>query len=252
MFQNTMKSFLGRAGFISAAVALIGGSVAMADLDPQSVVFSIQAQSTTGSGELLVYGYEMTQVPGTHDEWAWSMDVPQDIVTRSGEVVATIGSGSLYIREDPQITMGFSVQAGSSTTTFTINSALVPVNPTITNGTAFASAALTLTDTLGNGATLTGLNGGNAYRADYNGFVGSGTQFASLVNTFNAGPLQTIPAAGSLGPVGVATTVSDMSSGLHFDLSARDLASGTTDYILTPEPSALVLVALGSLMLRRR
>ncbi|MBL8878721.1 MAG: hypothetical protein JNG88_06325 [Phycisphaerales bacterium] len=235
-----------------AAVALVGGAVAVADVNPQSVVFSIEAESDLGSGSLLVYGYEMTRSTDFPDAWVWSMDVAQDIVTRDGTVVATIGSGNLFIREDPQITMGFSVQAGGAATTFTINSALVPVNPNITNGTAFASAALTLTDTLGNGASLSGLHGGNAYRADYNGFVGTGSQFASLVGTFGAAPLQTANASGSLGPVNLAPTVSDMSSGLRFQLSSRDLASGTTDYVLTPEPSALVLAAFGALMLRRR
>lgn len=251
MFKNTMKAFLGRAGIVSA-VAVLVGSVAVADPNPQSVVFSITAANDQGSGSLLVYGYEMTRVPDSHDEWVWSMDVPQDIVTRDGTLIATIGSGSLYIREDPQITMGFSVQAGASATTFTINSALVPVVPNITNGTAFASAALTVTDTLGNGATLTGLHGGNAYRADYNGFVGGGTQFASLVGSFGAGSFATANAAGSLGPAIVAPTVVDMSSGVQFQLSSRDLASGTTDYILVPEPGAWTLIGLGALLLRRR
>jgi hypothetical protein len=172
------------------------------------------------------------------------------------ETGAPTASAVLYV-EDPVVNMTFSVQAGSSATMFMISSALLSF-PAITNGQASASAGFSVTDFNGNGATLVG-NGpvGGGYTAQYNGFAGtySGTTYAELIpgvaaGSFGTGTLnQDNPVAGTQLVPG---SVTDMSAVIAFTLSAFDLASGTTNFVLTPEPASLSLVLLGLAAVARR
>ena len=93
-----------------------------------------------------------------------------------------------------------------------------------------------------------------------NGWAGNpggpmGTTFAEGIYSMSAGMLETVtedfdhPESGFL-PIG--ETVNDMSSLVSFTLSAQDLASGTSSYVIVPEPASLAVLALGALALLRR
>lgn len=159
--------------------------------------------------------------------------------------------------EDPVVNLTFSVQAGPSTTTFSIGSALLTF-PTINPAQGSASAAYSVTDFDGDGATLTGIGAtGGGYLAQYNGWAAmlTGTTFAEVLPSIVAGSFASVgdsddvPNFG-MSPIGVP--VNSMSSLVSFTLSANDLASGTTNFIITPEPASLSLLALGLALVARR
>jgi hypothetical protein len=89
---------------------------------------------------------------------------------------------------DPNVVLGFAVVAGPVNTLFTITSALVAVGAS--DPWAHVSAALTVTDLDGNGATLTGGHAaGRALEARYNS---PGLPvWAGLLGTHGAGALDT-------------------------------------------------------------
>lgn len=162
---------------------------------------------------------------------------------------------------DPIVNLNFSVAAGNSTTTFMIGSALLTF-PTINSASGRASAAFTVTDLLGDGATLTGLTGltnNSGYTSAVNGVAGPvmvGARFTDLLSVpILAAPLNSAtdseqsPGAGY---TPIAGSVSSISSWIKFSLTANDLASGTTFFEVVPEPASLVLLALGGLLIRRR
>ena len=161
------------------------------------------------------------------------------------------------VEGDPVVDLGFSVQAGAVDTQFSIGSAKLPFT-TIANPIGSASAAYNLTDfggTIG-AATLTGLfDGGGAYLAQYNSGTGfpDGTLFTELINT----QIQVAVPFGSQGANGsydaaIGEAAFDMSSRIEFELSAGDLASGTSTFEITPEPTGLLLLAVGAALIRRR
>ncbi|MGE3182911.1 MAG: hypothetical protein AB7N71_14865 [Phycisphaerae bacterium] len=244
-----MRQFKGaRLGLCLAALtvpcAALGDGMGISD--PALVV---QASNASGTGSFSVGVDQLTETaPG---QYSFVQLTPIQIEdTQSGDFVATLTNATLFLVPDPQIGIGFAVQAGSSDTVFTITSALLSF-PALMNQTGEASAALTLTDVGGNGALLTG-NGpsGNSYAAQYNGVVPGGTTFASGISMLSSGG----STAGAINvlPTLIAGSVTDMSAQFSFTLSANDLASGTSNYSITPEPATLSLLALGFLALRRR
>lgn len=241
---------------IIAAAALALFAVTSVQADTSDIVFSVTATNAGGSGTFEVPADDLIFDPATGGyRWAQQTPVPIfDEVTRG--IVATLVTGNLFIQTDPQINLGFSVQAGDSDTEFTITSALLSF-PTISNAEGRASAGLTATDVTGDGATLTGTGpGGGAYLAQYNGFVPGGATFSELVPSVVApqfgswSEFENDPNGG--GFRAIADPVSDMSAQLNFTLSQNDLASGTTNFIIVPEPASLMLIAIGALALRRR
>jgi hypothetical protein len=185
----------------------------------------------------------------------WVYDNPNTWTMRSsttGNPVATVMGLHLEIHGDPQANLSFNVQAGASATSFTITTALVNF-PTITNGVANASAAITLTDGNANGiATLTGNlgpSGGFAYQADYNGYVPGGTNYALFVPSFGA---PSFTGSGAAGPTVLSGNQTDMSAMFAFTLSPRDLASGTSTYEIVPSPAGVALLGVGGLATARR
>ncbi len=127
---------------------------------------------------------------------------------------------------------------------------------------ASATAAITVTDRDGNGATATGLFGGKMYRAMYADLPVAGwMQFADLVSGPVIAPLwashtgeeTTNPVWQTLnGPV------ADIQSEFRFHLTANDSASGTSNFEVrpVPEPSSVVAMLTGCIgifgFIRRR
>ncbi len=264
-------NFMARTGpGIVAGVALIGlASQALADITGDPLSLSVSSAAGTGtwrvratdgvwSADHQTWSYDGANDPRGHlDTTAgsttfgrWVFDV-RDSAT--SEIVATLPLDDISIefQQDPQVILNIGVVAGAAATNFTISSALVSYGA-IPNSIATASAGLSVTDRNGNGATLTGLYGGsNAYLAQYNGYVPGGSTFTTLVGPIAAGAFLTGSGSGNAGPTNIGTT-SDMSAQWSFTLSARDSATGTSTYIITPAPGSMALLGVGGLLIGRR
>jgi len=162
-------------------------------------------------------------------------------------------------KADPEIGIEFGVRAGSLDTTFTINSG-AETFVDITNPDAYASAAITLTDRASpTGAMITGLfAGGKANQAVYNG----ATLFANLVDGFsisNSSGDNHEAKGNESSMITINDTLTSIESNFYFTLSARDSASGTSTFVVTPEPAVvtpepatLCLLGFGVLSVIRR
>lgn len=192
--------------------------------------------------------------------YTWELAAPFDFEV-DGIYLGTLETAFIEVCEDPEVNLNFSVLAGPDTTRFHIASALLSF-PTMDDAEGRASAAYTLTDFNGDGATMTGIGDtGGAYLAQYNGWAGDpvngpqGTTFAEGIYLMEAGPYLTVDEEFNEPETGhrlIPDPVYDMSSLISFHLSAFDLASGTSHYEIVPEPGSLAVLALGGLALLRR
>jgi hypothetical protein len=244
---------------VFGAAALFGASAAMADLT--DMVFRVTATNAEGTAV-----YEATQSSGYWDTeqqtYTWSLPGDVEMRDAQGDLIARLlaSDGSttsgVFYRNDPEINMGFAVQAGASTTNFVLDSGLLSF-PTINSAIGQASAVYTVTDVLPGGVTLTGQGpDGGGYLAQYNGFVPGGSDFTEQIASVSA------PSGGSnnasfndpgIGYRPVGGNAFDMSVRAAFSLTAFDLASGTSNYEILPEPTTFLLVLpVAAIVLRRR
>jgi hypothetical protein len=234
-------------------------SLGVASADVPDVVFEIQAVSGQFGASFEVLAEWGDYDPATQT-WTWTL--PEAVEFWDGG--AFLGSlDGFYgkIVADPEVNLSFAVQSGPGNTDFYIASALLGDFDPIDDAAGHASASFTLTDFDGGSATLTGIGDtGGGYLAQYNGWAGDpfggpqGTTFAEGIFSMSAGFLDTVTedfAHPESGWVDIGETVNDMSSLVSFTLSAQDLASGTSTYVI-PEPGALALLALGCVVLLRR
>ena len=225
------------------------------------VVFEITAESGPLSVTVPILCQWGDYDPDTQT-WQWTCTEPIEFWSENNQVfLGSLDEFCATVVGDPEVNLNFSVQAGPSNTSFHIASALLNDFDPITNAIGYAHASYTLTDFNGDAASLTGIGAtGGAYLAQYNGWAGSpmgpqGTTFAEGLFQMNAGAIETVtedfdvPSSGFL-PIG--ETVVSMSSLVSFELSAWDLASGTSNFVIIPEPASLALALLAVLALRRR
>ncbi len=218
---------------------------------------TIDAASSLGSGTFEVTTDQGTTLPdGT---FIWSLDSPVDILDAggSGSTIAQVLSGSILMSSTGSISHSFVIQAGNSSTNVVVGTGLVAVGA-FANPMGRASAGITITDTDGDGAMLTGnMAGGTMFEANYDG----GAVFANLL----AGPFgvatgfdsdamsDEFPAgAGNFSPV--AGPISQIGIDWDFNLSANDSSGGTSVFVVIPAPAAgLGLIGgLGLMGARRR
>jgi hypothetical protein len=239
-----------RATGAAVAAALIAGfaaSSARADITGNPLV--VTASTSTGLSSTWVLLPTMGQTVG--DDWHFQSSATWSYqFWDQGQFLGSINSLSVHLYGDPQVHVNFSTFAGAADTNFTFSSALVGF-PSITGGTANASAGLTVADMNGNGVVLAGNNpGGFAYRADFNGMVPGGSNFASFF------PGLADPAGNSVNafipPTVVPASVVNMSAQFAFTLSANDLASGTSSFEIVPSPAGAVVLGLGLCAVGRR
>ena len=246
--SNRLQSL--RVGFAVATLGLLSAvGAARADLIGSPLV--VTATSSDG----LSASWTLPETAGQWDNgrWTWNAGTSWSYDFWSGtELLGSISGLRVEYVSDPQVTVNFAAQAGALDTTFTFSSGLLTFAP-ITNGTATASAGITVTDGNANGALLTGNHaGGFAYRADYNGLVPTGINYAQYMTSISAPALSGASDAGNSGPTSLGGVQSDMSAQFAFTLSRRDSASGTSTFEIVPSPAGLALLGLAGLTAGRR
>lgn len=239
-----------RSGWLVAGVA---GIAAAANAD---IALTIEASSSFGTGSFQVTTDDGVTLPdGT---FIWVLDAPMDIVdSGSGNTVAEVLFGSIMFTTTGNVSHSFVVQAGGADTHFTLGSGVVSM-PTVANPYGRASAGVTLTDTNGNGANLTGHHaGGTMFEAYYD----LGQVFADLIGgpfgfgtAFDSRTTSDEYPAGAGNFAAFAGPASELGIEWDFTLSANDSAGGTSVFVIIPTPAAgaTMLVGAGLLAGRRR
>lgn len=219
-------------------------------------ILSVRVSNGTESGEFLV-PYDPALFNPVTETYRWTLGGPVDILSGSGRTLATLTQAESFLDLDPQVGLNFTLVAGSSGVDVTITSAQISFSP-ISPAEGRASAGMTATDLNGDGVTIMArLAGGTkSYQAQYNGAIPGGQTFATLVNSIAAGPfgigvsIEEFPLGGGFAPIGQA--VADMQTQFSFNLSGHDASSGTSVFVVVPEPATLGALGLGCLVLLRR
>jgi len=233
----------------TSAAILATAATAWGDITDPALIF--EASNDNGSGSFVV-----TLTDGAFDGnggWFWQNLGDINITDDSGNLIVTVTQGSAFFQDDPLISLGFAVVAGDMDTQFSITTGTLSFN-SINNAEGRASAGITLTESNGDTATLTGTNtGGTVFGADFNGT----TTFADLLS----GPFNENNAFGTVsesdeypnnGAFVAMGSVSDISAEWSFELSANDQASGTSVFVVVPTPAGMSILSLAGLGLLRR
>lgn len=243
-------------GCAMTLATVAGAAVAGSSFGDDQTLFELRSNNNDGVGSFAVTSSQVQTDPAT-GELTWKLTSPVTLENGSRLVDAQFTFGGPTTRGPgvPVLSLTFSVQAGAFPTDFAIASGLLPF-ATINPAQGIASAGITATDvnaTPGNqGATLTGLGpGGNAYSTYYNGFLGAGTLFQGFIPSVIAPPNFGNSESDGAGPLAMGA-VSDISAEFRFRLTPGDTASGTSNYLVIPEPTTLSLLAIGALTLFRR
>ena len=243
--------------------AAVGGLVGSAAADMSDVIFRIEVSNLAGEASFEVDvsqgswkampNYDTMPGHSVQPVWEWRLQHSLGIRDAEGDLIATLDGGGIELMADPQVNLNFALTAGSSLTTVSIYSSLLSF-PTISQAEGRASAGFAITDSNGDGATLTPLGAG-AYLTQYNGFVPTGATFSETLDAFSAPMFQSanndtnVPATGYNA---IPVPVSDISTQIEFTLTAHDFATGTSTFEVVPEPSAVLLLVLGGFALARR
>ncbi len=234
-----------------AGLGAVGVFASAASADFSANFFEIEASNSSGSG---TWSVSSTDASITFDPniggYTWFSSGPINIMD-GPMLIATLNYAGVTVIEDPQINLFFGVQAGNVDTTFTIRSTELSF-PTINSAVGTASAGLALTGATGGHGIATN-DGNDIYLAQYNGLVPGGTDFASFHDMLETPPGDTnTDTSDGVGPTPIGVPVSSMSAQFQFTLSAGDILGGTSQYVITPEPSALAGIGLAALALVRR
>lgn len=228
---------------LAVTAALLCGS-ATATAGIPSVLFEIVAQNQTDSAS-----YQVMSNMGSFQAdgaFLWESAGAIDLVDGNQNVIATLTSGLVRFAEDPwAVSIGFTVIAGSTDTTFSISSGTLTYGP-LGSPEARASGAIGMTDTFGSdGGSISGSSIMTAYTNNglYAGLLGGVSVAANdSDNTFGN--------TGAFAPLGAASSESRLS--FDFTLTAGDTANGNGIFVVTPAPGALALLGVAAVGARRR
>lgn len=245
-----------------ASLVAVGGALALgasAFADVSDPIIRVTASNSQGSGTFSVPLSQATMNPD--GSFVFALPAPQAIMS-GANTIATVTQISTFIRPRmgvmPNLVgLGFAVQAGNSATTFTIDTATLSF-ASLSGASGRASAGIGVTDTNGDGVTLTPAEDNNSvYEAFFNSTI-----FASLITApvqtsvpnGSASASQALPGNGQY--LGIADPVTGMHAQWKFTLSAQDMAGdtagGTGVWEVIPGPGSAGLLVLGLLGLGRR
>ena len=238
---------------LGAACSLLLAGTAGAGTVGAQTLFEVIASNGQGMSSFVVTTNDVQPMPGG-EGFQWSLGSPVEFSNGALLDTATFDYMSLMPTARgpaPQISLTFSVQAGGTPTNFLIQSGLLGLTP-IANAQGLASAAITATDvniTPGNlTATVMGLGpGGNSYTAFANG-----SEFVGFIPSVVTAPFFSATENDNFGPAAIGGSANSMQAQFNFSLTAGDTASGTSNYLIIPEPTTLSLLGLGALGLLRR
>lgn len=244
-----------------AAALLFGamcGGASIARADGGSISAALFVIEAWDAGQH--YGkVEFYRNPAAGPQINWNLQNPVQIVSDdpSQTVLGTVSDLAAYVDSDPVVSIGFAITAPNTSVSYTITSAIVGFAPLV-NPPAVASAAITVTDSDGNGAVASPLFAGGTKFFQAVSNVGV---YANLIT----GPLTTAPyasaaASDALPAVGygsVIGTVTTIQTAFSFNITANDQVSGTGVFVVIPEPGGLAALATGlagfaAVVLRRR
>jgi hypothetical protein len=166
---------------------------------------------------------------------------------------------TLEFHNDPEVHLNFAVTAGTTDTVFQFTTSEATF-ATIYDPLGKSEVGINVSDRNHNGATLSLIAPLAGTSQSYvNGLPpppyggGAGSLFSDIL----AGPI-VAPVNGTqsqqdttAGFVPIGGAASSMSAQLNFRLTARDLASGSSTFVIMPEPSGLLLLGLLALLRRR-
>jgi hypothetical protein len=190
-------------------------------------------------------------------------DLPGSVTIQSNDVdqidMLLLETLNIGFAGDPQVDLAFSLlNLLDVPITVSIRTGTIQFSPLV-NPDAVASASLTITDAGGaaDGVSLAGqFAPDKAYQARYStsGAGNTQTAYASLVGSFNTAGLGADSTEDTNGGLfsPLAATVYMMEAEYQFILSAGDQASGTSTFVVVPEPATLAFLALGGLLAARR
>jgi len=237
---------------LASLAVIVGAGVAQGDILTEEI-FSLSVSSSLGTATKIVTLEDDGVLVFPDGTVIWNSQVGYDLVDPdNGNTIATLSNGSATIIDDPVLGLSFTLVGGAEDTNVEVTSALLGVG--FGNAEGRASAGITLTDSDGDGASV---SGDSVYAADYNGMVPDGTNFATLLGDLSAGNFGTataddeFPAGdGNFSPI--AGFVEDMSSQFAFTLSANDQVGVTSVYVITPAPAGAALLGFAGLAAFRR
>ncbi len=224
--------------FVGLAILLLSAAV-------QACLIKCSVTITGDDGTFQVFSQEADLVAGVQSR----IDFVTSEITLDGGS-STLENLTLKIDSDPEVGIEFGLRAGSLATTYSVLSEIVVFDPLV-NPTAYASAGVTLTDRYSDGASILGLFGNNkVHQARYN----STSVFANLVNGFSivGGTLTNSEAKPPVGNETIFDTLTSIESEFWFKLSARDSASGTSTFVVVPEPATICLMGIAGLAFLRK
>ncbi len=226
-----------RVVLLGAFVAVIAPVAARADFIGNLI--TIEAVNTDGRGI-----WQIAVPPNSPDMVDYAQSEPIELRDAEQTLIGSIDDLMVHLDGDPVASVSFVATAGSSTTTFSISSAVVSF-PAITNPSASATAEVTLTDSSTNGALLSpvGANTG-VFLPTYNG----STLYTQLIGTTSISSGGSVTASGSLGDP-IAGAVSSIQARFNFTLSPLDVANGTGRFEVIPEPATLSLLGVMAMVI---
>jgi hypothetical protein len=227
--MRTIPSF---SRVLEVSLAVLGLIAAPCYGELPDVVFQITAEAGPVGAE-----FEVLADWGIYDPdsrtWVWILPAAHEFWS-ADTFLGSLDGFDAKVVGDPELSHGFLVQAGPSATHYYICSGFLGDFDEMIDPAGWVSVSLMLTDFDGDGATLEG-----SYIAQYNGWAcdpsgPQGTTFVECPFSMSAGPFETVTATCDVPPTPIAGSVHDMSALTSFELSACDIVSGTSTFVIIP------------------